>query len=193
MTLDLHQYIPGWGFVAPGVPAPQGSMRGFVAPSKNGGRPRAIITADNSKTKPWRQNIIDAIKPGWPRLDGPIAVKMVFTMPRPKSAKRTETTPTTIPDLDKLVRAASDAIKDAGLWQDDSRVANLTASKVWSGFQARALDVPGLLIAAVEMRWGWQEVLRAYEYDAYVRWMDRNNVDPDPIRIVSNTSEGEAT
>lgn len=145
--------MTGWAFTALGEPAPQGSMRGFVV---NG---RAIVTADNKRTKPWRQAIIDSAPDG-PLLHGPVAVYCVFTMPRPKSAPKRETIPSKKPDLDKLTRAALDAVKDAGLIEDDARVAEFgRLAKVWTGYDHDALRAPGVLFAAAEMGDGWVDEL----------------------------------
>lgn len=104
-------------FFVPGIPVPQGSIRGFVV---NG---RAVLTSDNTKLKPWRNSVTAlavAAMRGHDRFENAVAVKYVFTMPRPKSVKRAE--PTVKPDLDKLVRAINDALTQAGVWRDDSQV-----------------------------------------------------------------------
>ena len=44
-------------FIAYATPQPQGSMRGFVLPGKNGQKARAILTSDNSKLKPYRSEV----------------------------------------------------------------------------------------------------------------------------------------
>lgn len=111
----------------PGVPAPQGSMRGFVA----GGR--AIVTADNTKTRPWRADVAahvhSAIGPEIVHPDGAVIVGFEFVMPRRKAEPKRVTPPhTRKPDLDKLVRAALDAITGLA-FTDDAQVAKLVAKK----------------------------------------------------------------
>ena len=54
---------------------------------------------------------------------------------------------TTAPDVDKLVRSTMDALTKAGLYDDDRRVARLTASKTYAGGLA-SLAEPGCLIVA---------------------------------------------
>lgn len=119
-------------FTAYGVPIPQGSTRAFLPR----GWKRPIITADNAKTKPWRQAIVDACREqlaGRPPLEGPVEVELVFYLPRPKSAPRRVMHPAKKPDLDKLVRAALDALTAAGAWRDDGQVINVRAAKRFAG------------------------------------------------------------
>lgn len=131
-----------------GTPAPQGSHRGFVV---NG---RAVITQDNKKTKPWRQDVkaaalnaiadhvITDLDDATP-YTGPLHVTIVFSMPRPgyhfgsgRNANHLKpSAPTFVdkkPDIDKLGRATLDALTEAGIWRDDSQVAELTLSKTYA-------------------------------------------------------------
>jgi Holliday junction resolvase RusA-like endonuclease len=119
--------------------------------------------AESSKAvKPWREAVKAAAPPG-PMLDGPLAVVMVFTLPRPKSARKADHIPQRTPDLSKLCRATEDAITDAGLWADDGRVAEYARlAKVWTGYDPDALEVPGVLVAAIEMEVGWPGDLAAF-------------------------------
>ena len=119
-------------FTAYGIPTPQGSMRGFVP--KGWGRP--VLTSDNKRLRPWRQAIVDACRQelaGRPPIEGPVAVELVFYLPRPKSAPRRVLHPAKKPDLDKLVRAALDALTAAGAWRDDSQVVDVVARKRFAG------------------------------------------------------------
>lgn len=109
-------------FFVPGIPTTQGSTRAFVA----GGRAR--ITTDNESLKPWRDSMaaiaFEARREiGWVPADEAISTEWHFWLPRPKSAPKTrDVLPITAADLDKLVRAANDAMTNAGVWIDDSRV-----------------------------------------------------------------------
>ena len=80
---------------------------------------------------------------------GPVRVRMVFTLPRPAAAKKREY-PHTKPDLSKLVRATEDALTDAGVWEDDARVVELTAAKAYPIIPhvpgTEILDRPGCVI-----------------------------------------------
>jgi len=145
----------GWVFTVLGTPAPQGSKKGFVN-KKNG---KVILVESSAAVKPWRQAVVSAA-PSGPKLDGPIAVYCVFTMPRPASAKKSLLRPATRPDCGKLLRSTEDAITDAGLWADDARVCEFSRlAKVWPGYDPFALPTPGVLIAAVEIEAGWEREL----------------------------------
>ena len=68
-------------------------------------------------------------------LDGPIWVRLTFHLQVPK--RRRDAWPIKRPDVDKLTRAALDALTIAGVWRDDSQVAWLSARKVWALGDAR--------------------------------------------------------
>jgi Holliday junction resolvase RusA-like endonuclease len=118
-----------------GTPAPMGSKR-FVGHAKSG---RGIMIESSAAVKPWReavrseaQNVMTMGGTSVPTLPlaGAVRVRMVFTLPRPAAAKKREY-PHTKPDLSKLVRATEDALTDAGVWEDDARVVELTAVKAY--------------------------------------------------------------
>jgi len=89
---------------------------------------RARITSDNEGLRPWRDSIVTYIRDAmernkWVTTDGPVEVTYTFWLPRPESAPKTrDILPRKGADLDKLVRAANDALTNAGVWTDDSRV-----------------------------------------------------------------------
>lgn len=135
-----------------GMPAPQGSKRGFV--NKYTGK---VSMVESSKAvKPWREAVkcaaLDARRDGqWP-LNGPLRVTMVFTMSKPKSAPKTRVTfPDRKPDLSKLIRSTEDALVDAGVIVDDARIIVLVAGKVYPGEAPQALDSPGCVITISEI------------------------------------------
>lgn len=111
---------------AEGSPVPQGSFRHV-----GNGR---IISA-NPKLNSWRQTIADQVAQQTPvrLIEGACVVRLVFTLPRPKSVPiKRRTRPTTKPDLDKLVRATLDAIsleRYVQILTDDSIVTDLHAAK----------------------------------------------------------------
>jgi crossover junction endodeoxyribonuclease RusA len=133
-------------FTVVGTPAPQGSKRGFYNKSLN----RVQLVESSAKVKPWRQDVkaaaLNAIanQPGaWATLDGPLTVTICFYLTRPRSHYGTgrnaqllkpsaPTFPATKPDLDKLIRATLDAIGEAAVWVDDSRVVALEVTKVYA-------------------------------------------------------------
>lgn len=133
--------------VAYGRPAPQGSKRHVG----NG-----VMVESSKAVRPWREAVkaaaLDSRADGLPAagllLDGPLAVRMVFTLPKPTSApKRQRTWPCRIPDLSKLCRATEDALTDVGVWRDDARVVEYDRlAKVFPGEDPEALPVPGVRI-----------------------------------------------
>ena len=127
-----------------GIPAPKGSARAFYVKRLG----RAVITAANSKTKPWEQAIrSEAGATGCEVLTGPVRVAAVFVFPRVKghfsangglrlSAPATHTKK---PDADKLLRSAKDAMSRV-VWRDDALVVEVHAFKRYAapGEQPRA-------------------------------------------------------
>jgi len=142
--------LPGWSFHTFGRPAPQGSKRHV-----GGGR----LVESSKKAAPWRQAVTASAFGAGERLEGPIVAVMVFSLPRPASARRDDLAPSRTPDLSKLVRSTEDAITDAGLWADDARVvAYCPAAKVYAGAAGMpgvdprtVLPVPGVMVAAVSV------------------------------------------
>jgi Holliday junction resolvase RusA-like endonuclease len=114
-------------FTVYGTPVPQGSMRAFLPK----GHTRPIITADNPKTKPWRQEIANvALLYARHRTikEGPIWMYVDFFFERPKSLKKTVARKITKPDLSKLVRALEDALTGI-IYKDDAQIVSCMASK----------------------------------------------------------------
>lgn len=132
-------------FIVVGTPAPQGSKR-FLG--VHGGK--GIMVESSKAVKPWREAvkwaaILRPITNGAIRLRGPVVLDVVFTFPRPKSTKATALHGVK-PDLSKLIRSTEDALTDAGLWEDDSRVVTLIASKFYVG-HPEAMALPGAKIS----------------------------------------------
>lgn len=145
-VLDIHVV---------GIPAPQGSKRGYVV---NG---RAVIVDDNKpRLRDWRSDVknatLDAIgrrdSAGTPfaMLAGAVDVDITFLMPRPKSHYRTGRNahllrdnaprrPATKPDVDKLLRGCLDAMKSASVYGDDAQVVTLTGRKHYATHHAGAV------------------------------------------------------
>ncbi len=144
-----------------GMPAPQGSKKGFFNPKLK----RVMIVEDSSKVKPWREAVkhaaLDACRmaqAGTPCISGPVHAEMVFTFPKLKSAsKKVRAWKTSSPDLDKLVRSTGDALTDAGVWEDDSRMVSLSTSKLYVGDEG-ALHVPGASIQIASVLEAFKEI-----------------------------------
>lgn len=132
--------MSSWAFTAIGIPASQGSKKHVG---------RGIMIESSKALRPWRDTVTAAAFGAGEKILGPVAVHVVFTLPRPKSAPKRETLPQRGIDLDKSVRAAFDSVTAAGLWEDDSRVCSLLAEKRWP-LDCNSLPVPGVVIAACE-------------------------------------------
>lgn len=130
-----------------GTPAPQGSKK-FVGLAKSG---RGIMVESSKKVKPWRQDVKDAalkVRNGAAPIDGPVIVRMVFTLPKPASApKRRRTYAMRKPDLSKLARSTEDALTDAGVLADDARIVEYERlAKVFPGEDPESLEACGVRI-----------------------------------------------
>lgn len=131
--------LPGLTIVVPGIPVPQGSLRAF---SRNG---KAWASSDNPRTRPWKAavtseaaRVVEAAglaNPAYERR--PVAVAITFRFPRPRGhfGKRgllpsAPSQVTTLPDIDKLVRAVLDALTGI-VWRDDAQVVVLDIRKAY--------------------------------------------------------------
>lgn len=164
-------------FAVYGLPAPQGSKKvvGHTKPKPGRTVGRALLVESSAKVKPWREAVKLAatqalLRDGMARLrtdpvgfatataapfplDGPLAVRMVFTLPKPASApKRRRTWPDRMPDGSKLQRSTEDALTDAGVWADDARVVEWSGAKRYPGEGEGALAVPGCWIEVWTIR-----------------------------------------
>ena len=109
-------------FRASGLPVPQGSMKVI-----NG----RVLHSQGSALAVWRSTIAwEATLAGCKPEDGAMRITLLFIMPRPKTVKRNE--PSVAPDLDKLVRAALDALT-AVAYKDDGQVTEIFAKKIYGG------------------------------------------------------------
>jgi len=113
-------------FFVIGKPEPQGSSRAFMVKGK------PVITSANKNLKDWRTIIQLAAMEHAVMLDGPVAVYLVFVLPRPVSLPKKVHYHTKRPDIDKLARAALDALTGV-FFKDDSQVTNLNVGKMYAG------------------------------------------------------------
>lgn len=111
-------------FFAAGRPAPQGSK-------KSVGNGRFI---EASKFLPaWRAAVVSAARSvyvGEP-ISTPVRVRIIVFLEKPKKPKF-DTAPATPPDADKLARGILDALKIAGVYDDDALVVSLEIDKMWA-------------------------------------------------------------
>lgn len=116
-------------FVVFGTPAPQGSTRAFIPK----GWTRPVITADNTRTKPWKQQISGAaaalnVHPFAKHV--PVSIVIDFYLARPAGAPKSRTRPSVTPDLDKFVRAVFDSLTGI-LFVDDAQIVEVSARKYY--------------------------------------------------------------
>lgn len=125
--------MTNYSFEIPGVAAPQGSKK-FVGTSKKTGR--AILVEQSTKVKPWRTLVTAFLRqnPPGPQLGGAIAIEIRFYFTRPASSAAAFPANAGVGDLDKLTRSTFDALTTSGIWEDDSRVVDLHAHKLYTPF-----------------------------------------------------------
>lgn len=129
--------------VVHGQPKPKGSLRHV-------GKGRMVEQVTGSR--PWREAVkyaaLDAYA-GPAAIVGPVAVDIIVTVAKPKSApKNRRTWPITRSsgDSDKHARNVLDALVDAAVIADDSQVIVLVVQKTYPGEALSALESPGALI-----------------------------------------------
>lgn len=142
-------------FTVDGLPAAQGSKHAYV--NKYTGR--AALVESSAQVKPWRERIYHAAKEA-DRADidstGPFVVHLVFNFARPSAHYRTgryaghlrhdaPLAPATraSKDIDKLSRAVLDALTGV-VWNDDSQVVKLRASKAFAATPGVAVVIYNL-------------------------------------------------
>lgn len=120
-------------FTVYGTPVPQGSMKPFY--NKHLGH--AILTSDNKKLKPWRQEVALTAtcamgEAHTPMIRKPEAIFLEanFYFSKPKSVKKTITQKTTKPDADKLLRSLGDALTGI-CFEDDSQICEVHVRKLF--------------------------------------------------------------
>jgi crossover junction endodeoxyribonuclease RusA len=140
-------------FVVFGTAVPKGSMKAFYV-KKLG---RAIVTHDNTATKPWAQQVTGsalAARNAQQPLEGAISVELGFYLPRPKSLAKKAVAHLKKPDIDKLARNVIDALTGV-LFVDDAQVIRLDAWKTYAGGHADHPDgVPRAVISVRDLAVG---------------------------------------
>jgi crossover junction endodeoxyribonuclease RusA len=127
-----------------GEPQQQGSKR----PVRNQHSGKIRLLDMNADLEPWREKVAAAMKlemqrAGLAKLDEPVYVRAVLTMPMPARPKYVNA-PAVPPDLDKLARALLDAMKRGGVYRDDALVVGFDRLvKVFPGRDPEALGEPG--------------------------------------------------
>lgn len=127
-----------------GIPAPQGSKRALR--NQHSGKIQQVESS--KRVEPWRADIRAevgrATAAGTFCKNGPVAVDLYFSLPRPNGHYHTgknagmlrqlaPSYPAVRPDIDKLVRAVLDAIGSTGMvWANDAQVAHINAWKSYA-------------------------------------------------------------
>lgn len=149
-----------------GLPVQQGSMTSFpVTRIQNGKRvpvmnrktgfPLVDMKASNEKElKAWRKLVTAEARAAWAGREWidrgvPVFVSIEFRFPRRAGDLRADGSPrpdapfykTSTPDVDKLQRAAFDALTDAEVWRDDALVCDVHARKVYADTPSMAMWV----------------------------------------------------
>lgn len=125
---------PLLSFDVRGIPEGQGSMRAFV----RGGHASVVHSSPRSLLA-WRADIAQCAREAIgtaPMIEGPVQVHLFFRLPRPKAHYTARgvlrldapTYAPTTPDIDKLARAALDALTGVA-FADDKQVVDLVAKK----------------------------------------------------------------
>lgn len=119
-------------FTVYGVAQTKGSTKSFVVKNRKTGKPMAVTTNDNPKTKDWHNIVAWAAqinKPPGGIFTGAVAVRLEFYFCRPKSVSEKKRPHHTVkPDIDKTTRATLDALKGT-IYVDDSQVTQLFVTK----------------------------------------------------------------
>lgn len=128
-------------FTVPGLPATKGSARAFVVKGKPGAKSRAVVTNNDPRAKGYQQAVSKCAAVALataglrPFVDGPVAVLILFYLPRPKKFLTRkyagiQMRPVTRPDWDKLARLCGDALT-AIVYRDDSQVVSARVEKFY--------------------------------------------------------------
>lgn len=126
-------------FFIPGIPVPKGRPR-F---STFGGR---MTTYTPKNTRVWEEYVKWQAIPHRPDkpLEGPLIIKMIFEMPRPKSLLQKIFFHIKKPDIDNLQKSMIDALEKAAIFKNDSQFVFKISTK-------RYAEVTGVYVIIEEM------------------------------------------
>lgn len=135
-TLPGDDYTPRFGplaFTVYGTPQPAGSKT-----SGQRGDGTRFVRDSAKRSAPWKREVAQAagaVVNGGGLIDAPLALNVVFYVPRPKGhfgarglRPSAPVYPTTRPDVTKLLRAVEDACTGV-VWRDDSQIVIQSAEK----------------------------------------------------------------
>ena len=122
-------------FTVLGRPEPQGSTKAFMPK----GWTRPVLTSDNKKLKPWRQDVsgkaLEAMH-GKLTTEEAVEVRVRFYFAKPKSTPKRVVEKITKPDVDKLLRGILDSLTGI-VFADDAQVTGVACEKLF-GLPERA-------------------------------------------------------
>ena len=130
-------------FEVAGTPAPQGSKI----------RTRYGMRESSKRVKPWRDLVKQAASIRADELclltplEPPYRVDVWFYIRKPRTTRALWPVAPTVGDVDKLARAANDALTASGIIHDDRFITELSASKQWAGDG----ETPGAIIRITEL------------------------------------------
>lgn len=116
-------------------------------------RPRTFMQGGRIVTyspgSPWKTRVFAAALPMRPKrpLDGPLAVRLVFYLPRPRRARPGAVWAPSRPDWDNLAKGTTDSLTAARWWVDDARIVAAAVEKRY----ADEKEAPGCLITVYRM------------------------------------------
>lgn len=123
------------GFRVYGIPVQQGSKR----PGQNSKTGKLFVREETGeRLKDWRVAVKEAALQAREAgnvatMTGAVRLQVHFLMPRPASVSpKKRFYPIVAPDLDKLIRAVGDALKDAGVYKDDCVICSIEATKQYA-------------------------------------------------------------
>ena len=123
-----------WAVTVAGDPAPKGSMKCVGARGK---MKHCLVEDDKAgRGKVWRAKVtaagVELRRSIGDTLDGPLGMAVLVVAQRPAAAKdRVLPHFRSAHDSDKLARLIGDALDDADVYADDSRICWLTSAKVY--------------------------------------------------------------
>lgn len=141
------------GFRVFGIPVQQGSKK----PGQNRKTGKLFVREETGeRLKTWRATVTEAALQAReagdiPTITGAVRLDVSFLMPRPASiSPKKRPYPCVAPDLDKLIRAVGDALKDAGVYRDDCLIISIHASKQYATDDLQ--NSPGAWIIVSEIK-----------------------------------------
>jgi len=119
-----------------GIPKAQARPKVFHRTLKSG---RSFVSTYSPKTDWFHLVYTETLKKKEmlkERLKGALELNLIFCLPIPKSISKKKRADlhyvTKKPDVDNLAKAVMDAINNVGIWEDDSQIAVLRVSKIYS-------------------------------------------------------------